>query len=336
MQRCLALAQKAFGNTYPNPMVGAVIVYRNSIIGEGWHHQAGRPHAEVNAINNVKDKSLLAQSTLYVNLEPCSHFGKTPPCIELIKVHKIPRVVIGSTDPNPKVSGNGIAALKKWGCEVTQGVLKKEADFLNRRFFTFHQKKRPYLILKWAQTADQFIAPLTKEKTDIFWITKTLARQRVHQWRSEESAILVGVQTVIDDNPQLTTRDWKGSNPLRLVLDPNARVPKKSILYKDKNSTIFFNKNHGPKEREINKFVVLDPFHIKTFLTYCFENEIQSILVEGGKKTLQNFIDDNLWDEARIFTANKKLIQGVTAPSFDAKIKVSEKLAGDRLDFYFN
>ena len=338
MQRCLDLAQKGLGETYPNPMVGAVIVFKNQIIGEGWHQKAGLAHAEVNAINSVSDKALLSKSTLYVNLEPCSHFGKTPPCVQIIKKFKIPRIVIGSIDPNPKVAGKGIKALKNFGCKVIQGVLKKDTDFLNRRFFTFHQKKRPYIILKWAQTSDHFIAPFKSQNDNgtIFWITNNQSRQTVHQWRGQEAAILVGVQTIIEDNPKLTTRNFEGSDPLRLVLDPHSRIPKESNVNKDKKPAYFFNKVSTSKNINQKRFIKLDPFNLNTFLNYCFKNHIQSIIVEGGKKTLQNFIDTNLWDESRIFTAKKKLNKGVTSPKFDSKSQIVKNFDGDELNFYFN
>lgn len=338
MQRCLDLAQHALGDTYPNPLVGSVIVYQNQIIGEGWHQKSGEPHAEVNAIASVADKTLLPKSTLYVNLEPCAHFGKTPPCTQIIKDYQIPRVKIGSIDPNPKVAGKGVQLLESWGCQVTHGILNKEADFLNRRFFTFHQKKRPYLILKWAQTADRFIAPSrsVKKKSSVFWITTTQSRQKVHRWRSEEYAILVGVQTVIDDNPQLTTRDWKGTDPLRLVLDPNLRMPKNTSLYKDNTTSYFFHQHSKMPSHEVHRYISLEPFNLKSLLDFCYKEEIQSIIVEGGQKTLQGFIDQNLWDEARVFRSEKKLNNGISAPIFNEEATRTEFINGDQLSFYFN
>ena len=338
MQRCLDLAQKALGDTYPNPMVGAVIVHENQIIGEGWHQKSGLAHAEVKAINSVSNKSLLSKSTLYVNLEPCSHFGKTPPCIHIIERYKIPQIIIGSIDPNPKVAGKGIKYLKQIGCKVTQGILKKESDFLNRRFFTFHQRKRPYVILKWAQTSDKFIAPFSKskDKRAVYWITNKKSLQKVHQWRSQEAAVLVGVQTIINDNPKLTTRNWKGSDPVRLILDPQNRSPKNSNIFNDEKHTYIFNKETTLKKDDRKNTIKLNPYNLNTFLDYCFNNKIQSIIVEGGRKTLQNFIDANLWDEARIFTAEKKLIKGVSSPTINSKIFITEKYDGDELNFYFN
>jgi len=338
MQRCLYLAEKGLGNTYPNPLVGAVLVYKNRIIGEAWHKKAGEAHAEINAINSVQDKSLLSKSTLYVNLEPCSHHGKTPPCILSIKKHKIPKVVIGSVDPNPKVAGRGIEALESWGCEVQTGILKKEADYLNRRFFIFHRKKRPYIILKWAQTQDKFIAPKQEHRraSEVFWISNQYARQKTHLWRKEEEAILIGVQTLIDDNPRLTLRHWDGKNPTRLILDPNNRASKNSTIFKDNEVAYFFNSNKNDVSNELKKFILLKPFGIEALLNFCYDNELQSIIVEGGKKTLDSFIDSNLWDEARVITAQKKLHQGIKAPRLDNEIVVSENIKSNQLDYYFN
>ncbi|MFQ3341218.1 MAG: diaminohydroxyphosphoribosylaminopyrimidine deaminase [Flavobacteriaceae bacterium] len=338
MQRCLELAEKGLGNTYPNPLVGSVIVIENSIIGEGWHQKAGTAHAEVNAISNVQKKELLSKSTLYVSLEPCYHFGKTPPCSDLIIKYKIPRVVIASTDPNPLVAGKGIEKLKKAGCDVIIGVLKKEADFLNRRFFKFHNLKRPYVILKWAQTEDHFIAPIQmgKSRSEVYWITNSLSKQRVHQWRSEEAAILLGVQTIVDDNPELTTRNWTGNNPLRIVIDPNGRTPKDSKLFSDKHPTLFFSKQPIltlPLNKEQK---VIHPFSIKNILKECYKKQIQSIIIEGGLRTLDFFIKDNLWDEARVFTSSGKLKKGIKAPEFNVMSSHSERLDNDVLKVYFN
>ena len=338
MQRCIKLAEKGLGKTFPNPLVGSVIVHQDNIIGEGWHQKAGSSHAEVNAIFNVQNKEFLSKSTLYVSLEPCNHFGKTPPCSDLIIKNKIPRVVIASTDPNPLVAGEGIEKLKKAGCEVIIGVLKKEADFLNRRFFTFHNLKRPYVILKWAQTKDNFIAPFQK-KTDnpeIFWITNNHSKQRVHKWRSEEAAILVGVQTVINDNPKLTTREWTGNNPLRIVIDPNGRTPEDSKLFQDNIPTLFLTKKPIKLFSNKKEQKIISPFSIKNILKECYKLNIQSIIIEGGLRTLESFIKDNLWDEARVFKTDKKLKTGIMAPKLEKKSSQSEMYEGDILDIYFN
>jgi len=336
MQRCLSLAKKALGNTYPNPMVGAVIVNNNNIIGEGWHKKAGTPHAEVNAINMVRDQSLLPLSTLYVNLEPCSHTGKTPPCADLIIKHGIKKVVIASKDPNPLVAGKGISKLKEAGVEVIEDVLKEEAEFLNRRFYTFHLKKRPYLILKWAQTQDGFIAPLNKKETAVFWISSSLSKQKVHQWRSEEAGILVGVQTIINDDPYLTTREWPGNNPLRIILDPNNRVTEMAKVLCDDFPTLIANKFLSNRKLKKNKEeLLLQPFNLQKLMKECHQKDISSILVEGGQKTLQFFIDQDLWDEARVFTSNKKLIKGIKAPEFLVKQNEETQIRNDSLNIYF-
>ena len=338
MQRCIKLAEKGLGKTFPNPLVGSVIVHQDNIIGEGWHQKAGSSHAEVNAIFNVQNKEFLSKSTLYVSLEPCNHFGKTPPCSDLIIKNKIPRVVIASTDPNPLVAGEGIEKLKKAGCEVIIGVLKKEADFLNRRFFTFHNLKRPYVILKWAQTKDNFIAPFQKKmgNPEIFWITNNHSKQLVHKWRSEEVAILVGVQTVINDNPKLTTREWAGNNPLRIVIDPNGRTPKDSKLFQDNIPTLFLTKKPIKLFSNKKEQKIISPFSIKNILKECYKLNIQSIIIEGGLRTLESFIKDNLWDEARVFKTDKKLKTGIMAPKLEKKSSQSEMYEGDILDIYFN
>jgi len=311
MQRCLDLARKGLGKTYPNPMVGSVIVYNGAIIGEGWHQKAGSPHAEVNAIASVKDKSLLAKATLYVNLEPCNHFGKTPPCANLIVSHNIPTVVIGCIDPFEHVNGSGIHTLKKAGITVRSGVLEKAAQELNKRFFTFHQKKRPYIILKWAQSEDGFIAPLDKTRKDqapVFLSTKEEQIQ-VHQWRTEEAAILIGVKTALADNPQLTARWVKGNHPARIVLDPKERLSRSMRIFDATAPTHQLTKRLlGEKNTASSKSF------LKAALHYLFEKEYQSVLVEGGSTTLQHFIDLNLWDEARIFSAAIKLEEGISAP----------------------
>ena len=335
MRRCLFLAKKAMGYTAPNPMVGCVIVYNDKIIGEGWHQKAGSAHAEINAIAAVKDKSLLRKSTLYVNLEPCSHFGKTPPCADALIQHEIPRVVIATLDPNSKVAGKGVASLRAHGCEVQTGVLNKEALFLNRRFFCFHQNKRPYVLLKWAQTKDGFIAPLaaTKKDKSVFWISNLYAQQKAHQWRSEQAAILVGVQTVVDDNPQLNLRHWSGPAPLRCVIDPNNRIPNDSKLLTDTAAVLIFN---ATKSQTLgNKtWVCLADFSIPQLLNYLYKKEIQSVLVEGGQKTLQHFIDQQLWDEARVFESNTLLKIGVKAPQLLEPAVKTIHVDSDRLSFF--
>lgn len=314
--RCIELAKNGLGTTYPNPMVGSVIVYNGEIIGEGWHKKAGEPHAEVNAVRSVKAKSLLEKSTIYVSLEPCSHFGKTPPCCDLIIENKIPNVVIGTIDPNIKVAGNGIKRLKEAGINVTVGLLEKECLALNKRFFTFHEKKRPYIILKWAETQDGCIAPLEKKEQKPVWITNSYSRQLVHKWRTEEQAILVGTQTVIDDNPKLNARDWKGNNPIRIVIDATNRISETSYVFDNQFKTIIFSRKKRTNSGENTIFEVIDFQNniAKQIVDKLWQYQIQSVIIEGGTQTLQTFIDANLWDEARVFVGNVSFKNGIKAP----------------------
>ncbi|SHI71774.1 bifunctional diaminohydroxyphosphoribosylaminopyrimidine deaminase/5-amino-6-(5-phosphoribosylamino)uracil reductase RibD [Flavobacterium terrae] len=326
ISRCIELAKNGLGTTYPNPLVGSVIVYDGKIIGEGWHKKAGEAHAEVNAINSVKDKSLLSKSTIYVSLEPCSHFGKTPPCSDLIIHHKIPNVVIGTIDPFAKVAGNGIKKLIESGANVTIGILEEECNKLNKRFFTFHNKKRPYIILKWAETQDGFIAPKTKENQSPVWITNKYSRQLVHKWRTEEQGILAGTQTVIDDNPSLTARDWKGNQPVRIVLDKNKRISKENAIF-DSSATTLLLTDH---EINFSKDVA------NQICKYLFDNDIQSVIIEGGSKTLQTFIDSQLWDEARVFKGLTFFSEGTKAPIITGKNIKRYKISNDELLIFSN
>ena len=333
IKRCIELAKNGLGTTYPNPMVGSVIVYDGKIIGEGWHKKAGEPHAEVNAINSVKDKSLLQKATIYVSLEPCSHFGKTPPCCNLIIENKIPNVVIGTVDSNVKVAGNGIKKLIEAGIQVNVGVLEKECNDLNKRCFTFHEKKRPYIILKWAQSQDGFIAPSEKLEKKPVWITNPYSRQMVHKWRSEEQAILVGTQTVIDDNPKLDTRDWAGDNPIRLALDQNNRIPENSQILNNQVKTILFSKSKTAVIKENTTFECID-FQknvAKQIVESLYEHQIQSVIIEGGSQTLQTFIDANLWDEARVFIGNIHFTNGKKAPQLVSKEAEKQYIGADEL-----
>ncbi len=333
IKRCIELAKNGLGTTYPNPLVGSVIVYNDTIIGEGWHKKAGEPHAEVNAVNSVKDKSLLKKATIYVSLEPCSHFGKTPPCCDLIIKNKIPNVVIGTIDPNIKVAGNGIKKLIEAGIQVTVGILEAECHELNKRFFTFHEKKRPYIILKWAESQDGFIAPLEKDEKKPVWITTVYSRQLVHKWRTEEQAILVGTQTVIDDNPKLNARDWDGNNPIRLILDQNNRIPKDSHIFNNQVKTILFSKSKTTIEKENTIFEVIDFEQniAKQIVKALYQHQIQSVIIEGGRQTLQTFIDVNLWDEARIFVGNIQFTSGKKAPILDKKPFEKYSISNDEL-----
>lgn len=337
INRCIGLAKNGLGTTYPNPMVGSVIVYNNEIIGEGWHRKAGEPHAEVNAINSVKDKSLLPKSTIYVSLEPCSHFGKTPPCCDLIIKHKIPNVVVGTIDPNSKVSGTGIKRLQENGVNVIVGVLENECNELNKRFFTFYNKKRPYIILKWAESQDGFIAPQSKNKKEPVWISNEFSRQLVHKWRSEEQAILVGTNTVLEDNPKLDVRDWHGNNPIRIVLDRIGSIDKNHHVKDNQIKTIVITEqeNLTSSENCIYENAIFDIKLTKHIAHILYKYGIQSILIEGGRHTLQTFIDDNLWDEAKVFIGNICLENGVYAPVLNNNFQI-KNIKGDQLKLYFN
>jgi diaminohydroxyphosphoribosylaminopyrimidine deaminase/5-amino-6-(5-phosphoribosylamino)uracil reductase len=333
LSRCIQLAQNGLGTTYPNPMVGSVIVYEDQIIGEGWHKKAGEPHAEVNAVNSVKDKSLLQKATIYVSLEPCSHFGKTPPCCDLIIRNKIPNVVIGTVDPNEKVAGNGIKKLIEAGINVTVGILESECNALNKRFFTFHQKRRPYVILKWAESQDGFIAPNERNEKKPVWITNQYSRQLVHKWRSEEQAILVGTQTAIDDNPKLDVRDWTGNSPVRIVLDRNNRIPKESHLLDNQAKTIVFcqTNTHANQENLIFERIDFEQNIALQIVEVLYKHQIQSVIIEGGNQTLQTFIDENLWDEARIFKGQSIFKNGTKAPTIALKTNQKQFVLEDEL-----
>jgi diaminohydroxyphosphoribosylaminopyrimidine deaminase/5-amino-6-(5-phosphoribosylamino)uracil reductase len=334
MQRCLELAKNGLGTTYPNPLVGSVIVHKDTIIGEGWHFKSGEPHAEVNAVNSVKNPELLKESTIYVNLEPCSHFGKTPPCSDMIIRTGIPKVVIGTVDPNEKVAGKGIERLRAAGVQVVVGILEKECLELNRRFFTFHNKKRPYIILKWAESADGFIAPSVKDEQKPVWISNAASRQLVHKWRSEEQAILVGTQTVIDDNPKLDVRDWHKTNqPIRLVIDKSGRIPMASHIFDNQQPTIIFSEKRLSPDKENIIFELVDfGRDILPQLTGALHRRnIQSVIVEGGSRTLQSFIDAGLWDEARVFIGGTVLEHGTEAPKLDCADAKKDSIGRDKL-----
>jgi diaminohydroxyphosphoribosylaminopyrimidine deaminase/5-amino-6-(5-phosphoribosylamino)uracil reductase len=335
MRRCLVLAQKSFGRTYPNPMVGAVVVKDGKIIGEGWHQKAGDAHAEVNALAKLSEEILL-DATLYVNLEPCSHHGKTPPCCDLVLAKGIKKVIIGATDPNPKVAGRGIAALKAAGVEVISGVLEAACLELNKRFYCFHTKKRPYIILKWAQTADGYIAPEDDKKGEVFWISDADSQQLAHRWRAEEHAILVGRKTVNNDNPQLTTRKWMGSNPIRLVIDPSNSIDQNAHILDGASKTVVFNNSINKKEANVNWVAIAKTEMVRGVLNWCTDNEIQSIMVEGGAATIDGFLTINLWDECRVLEAGKLLGNGIKAPKLPEGKKVSKKIVGDILHFIVN
>jgi diaminohydroxyphosphoribosylaminopyrimidine deaminase / 5-amino-6-(5-phosphoribosylamino)uracil reductase len=323
MRRCLELAGKAEGLTFPNPVVGSVIVNNGKIVGEGYHLKSGGPHAEVIAINSVRDKEVLKYSSLYVNLEPCSHTGKTPPCSDLIASVKIPRVVIGTIDTSDKVSGEGISILKKSGCEIITGVLEVECRELNKRFFTFHEKKRPYIILKWAQSADGFldIKRSNKTETDPRWISGKPERILVHKWRASEQAILIGAGTLRMDHPQLNVRLWKGINPVRLFLSGSGLVGNESFINQMNDKDIVFTHNTqsvtGPAMKvKLNH----NETSASQIVKHLYNMGLQSVLIEGGALVLNHFISLGFWDEARIFYGNSNFGDGVKAPDISGNV----------------
>lgn len=316
MQRCLELAEKGLGNTSPNPLVGAVIVHNERIIGEGFHQKYGGPHAEVNAINSVEDKSLLKDSKIYVSLEPCSHFGKTPPCANLILESKISEVIICNKDPHEKVAGKGIEFLEKNGVKVSCGILEKKGEWLNRRFFKFHRTQLPYVILKWAQTQNGFMDKTRVENDKgVNWITHPETKTIVHQWRAQEDAILVGANTVINDSPALDVRHASGKNPLRLVIDPNNKIPDNHEFWNLNTSSVVFSKT----KRVINsqtEFCLLNEIEdiSNQVLKFLTNRNILSVIIEGGKATLESFIKERLWDEARVLTGKNDWTKGLKSP----------------------
>ena len=332
MQRCLQIAKKGIGTTRPNPAVGAVVVLNDKIIGEGYTSTYGGNHAEVNAIKAVKDTSQLKKATIYVTLEPCAHFGKTPPCADLIVKHQIKNVVIGCVDTNSLVAGKGIERLKNSGINVVVGVLERECFKHHKRFFTVQNKIRPYIILKWAETKNGFIAPQKRDTIAPVWITNQYSQQLVHKWRSEEHAILVGTNTVIEDNPKLTVRSWSGNNPIRIVLDKNLRISKKASVFDESAKTIVFTEKGKMKKEDFfgqkrELFIETIDFSkniAQQIFDVLFKYQIQSVIIEGGSNTLQTFIDENLWDEARIFTGENEFVDGLKAPTISGKF-VSEK-----------
>lgn len=333
LKRCIELAQKAEGNTYPNPMVGAVIVYNDKIIGEGYHHKAGEPHAEINAINAVKNPELLAKSTIYVSLEPCAHFGKTPPCALKLKEIGFKRVVIGILDYHDKVNGKGIRILKEAGIEVSPSELVEESKWLNRRFFTFHEKKRPYIILKWAESGDEFL----DKDFQTTAISNPLATQWVHQLRANEHAILVGKNTALHDNPNLTTREILGKNPIRILIDFNLEIPQDFNIYNSQAPSLIFNSIKDEKKGNIEFIKIEKENFLNQLLEKLHNLQIQSIIIEGGGYTLQQFIDADIWDEAYIVKAeNKILYHGTKAPIFNNKPLTIHYLRDNKIHYFQN
>lgn len=327
MQRALQLAKLGGVKVAPNPMVGAVITHDHKIIGEGYHRNYGAPHAEVNAVNSVKDFALLSEATLYVTLEPCSHVGKTPPCSDLIVAHQFKRVVVACLDSNSKVSGKGIKRIKEAGIEVEIGLLEKEARELNRRFFTFHEKKRPYVVLKWAETRDGFMDRLPEDREKgINWITHPRMKMYVHKWRSEEQAIMVGWRTINNDNPQLNVREISGNSPHRFVIAPHGKVNTEQTVFTDGNPTTVISlkdKIEGlPAEVEL---ITLEKIDSASLLTVLYEKNMLSVFIEGGAETHKRFIADNLWDEAYQLIGNVNFERGLKAPALIEKTLIESK-----------
>jgi len=337
MRRCIELAIKAEGFTFPNPMVGSVIVYEGKIIGEGYHLRSGESHAEVNAINSVSDKTKLKSSKLYVNLEPCSHFGKTPPCSDYIISNGIRRIVIGTTDTSEKVSGRGAKKLLDAGCEVKTGVVEAECRRLNRRFFTFHEKKRPYITLKWAQSADGYLDIIRSDdhKPEPTWITGKPERVLVHKWRASEQAILVGAGTLRADEPRLNVREWKGNDPLKLILSSSGFVRKASSFNDTDSRVVVFTHNSDAEIRNGMKVILeeSEPSSVQ-ISRYLYSCGIQSLFIEGGAEVFNHFISTGLWDEARIFSGEDYFRNGVKAPLINGILSSKTFFSGSSLEIY--
>lgn len=332
MQRALDLAERGKGTVRPNPLVGCVLVHEGNIIGEGYHEQYGGPHAEVNAIASVTDPKLLTDATAYVSLEPCSHWGKTPPCANLLVEKGIKSVVVATLDPNPLVAGKGVKLLEQAGISVQVGLLEQEARWQNRRFFCQQEKHRPYVILKWAQTQDGFIA---RENFDSKWISGTQSRQLVHQWRAEEQAILVGKNTALHDNPRLNVRDWTGTDPIRVVLDSKLELPADLHLFDQQIPTLCYTTRKSEKLTNL-EWVKLPQISLEALLADLHARQIQSVLIEGGSQTIHQFLAAGLWDEARVFTAPIEFERGIAAPQLTQTPAESHAIGEDQLDLYYH
>jgi|TARA_B110000858_G_scaffold62421_1_gene72427 diaminohydroxyphosphoribosylaminopyrimidine deaminase/5-amino-6-(5-phosphoribosylamino)uracil reductase len=335
----LQIAKNGIGTTRPNPSVGAVIVYQNKIIGEGFTSPHGENHAEVNAINAVENKSLLKEATIFVTLEPCSHFGNTPPCADLIVKHQLKQVVIGCLDSNSLVAGKGVSHLENAGINVIVGVLETECRMHHKRFFKVQENKRPYIILKWAETNDGFVAPITKNEIKPIFISNTYSQQLVHKLRSAEHAILVGTKTVLADNPKLNIRSWSGENPIRVVLDNTLRIPKNSNILDGSAKTIVITASRDKNIVSSNNLIFEEIDFSKNIAKQVCEvlskYQIQSLIVEGGTQTLQTFIDEKLWDEAIVFVGNTSFVKGVRSPIITKEFK-EEFIESDVLKRYTN
>lgn len=331
IKRCIELAQKALGKTYPNPLVGSVIVHNGEIIGEGYHHKAGENHAEINAINSVKNKELIPESTIYVSLEPCAHYGKTPPCALKIKELGFKKVVIGAMDSHDKVNGKGKKIIQDAGIEAVSGILENECIELNKRFFTYHEKKRPYIILKWAESGDGFLDKDFKPTA----ISNALVNQFVHQLRADEHAILVGTQTALNDNPSLTVRNVDGSNPIRILIDFDLKVPDNFKIYNNEARTLVLSTIKESTESNIHFITIEKENFLNNLMNVLYKEQIQSVIIEGGCFTLQQFIDAKLWDEV-IIIKNENLIlgNGTKAPEFSDTAYKTENYRDNSISFY--
>ncbi|MFN4362449.1 bifunctional diaminohydroxyphosphoribosylaminopyrimidine deaminase/5-amino-6-(5-phosphoribosylamino)uracil reductase RibD [Chryseobacterium hispalense] len=333
IKRCIELAGKAIGKTYPNPLVGSVIVHNDKIIGEGYHHKAGENHAEINAINSVQDKSLIPESTIYVSLEPCAHYGKTPPCALKIKELGFRKVVIGAMDSHDKVNGKGKKIIQDAGINVVSGILEKECTELNKRFFTFHEKKRPYIILKWAQSGDGFMDKDFKPVS----ISNPLVNQFVHQLRADEHAILVGTNTALNDNPALTVRNVEGENPIRILIDFELKVPQTFNIYNHEAKTLIINSVKDEEKENIRFIKINKENFLNELMNALYKEHIQSVIIEGGRFTLQQFINEDLWDEAIVINnENLKLENGTKAPNFKHTDQKKEIFINNLILFYKN
>ena len=332
MKRAMDLAMRGKGKVSPNPLVGSVIVHEGKIIGEGWHQEYGQAHAEVNAVNSVEDPSLLKESTVYVNLEPCAHHGKTPPCAEMLAEKQVAEVVISNTDPNPLVAGKGIEILKNAGIKVRSGLMENEGEKLNRRFFKAISSSRPYVILKWAQTRDGFIA---RENYDSKWISDEHSRKLVHKWRAEEDAIMVGTNTALHDNPRLNVRDWEGNDPTRVVIDRNNRLSSELALFDGSISTLCYGSANENSGNNLEKIAIEGEQTLEFILEDLHQRKLHSLIVEGGSALLHSFIENDLWDEARVFQSPKEFEKGIAAPVLSIKPNSRETLVEDELLTYF-
>jgi diaminohydroxyphosphoribosylaminopyrimidine deaminase/5-amino-6-(5-phosphoribosylamino)uracil reductase len=341
IKRCIELAKNGLGTTYPNPMVGSVIVLGDIIIGEGWHKKAGEPHAEVHAINSVKDKSKLKNATIYVSLEPCSHYGKTPPCANLIVESGLKNVVIGIVDSNVKVSGQGVKHLKNNGCNVVVGVLEKECYLLNKRFFTYHELQRPFIMLKWAETTDGFFDKLRLNSDEKVpnWISNNYSKQLVHKMRAQENAILIGTNTALNDNPSLTARSWFGNNPIRILIDKSAKISNDAYVLNGVVKTIVFSEVKQHSDSFENVIFVRINFEENVPQQICevlYKYQIQSVIIEGGSQTIQHFIEANLWDEAYVFVGKVTFNKGLKAPELEKTPFEIKEISNDVLKIFKN